>query len=91
MMYIEEDTEILIESTSGRKLLLHTGAVASKSARDTQGIQTMTQRKGHSVSNVTIYKDEMLQNPHRYRARSLPSAGALPSAGEQISILSEDE
>lgn len=90
MMYIEDDTEILIESSSGRKLLLHTGAVASKAARDTQGVQVMTQRKGHKVSGVTVYAEGMLQNPHRYRARSLPSAGALPSAGEQISILNEE-
>lgn len=88
-VYMEEDGEVLLTSSSGRKLLLHTGAVQPKASRDTQGVQVMTQRKGHRLMYITPYTDGMLKNPHRYRAKSLPAAGAMPQAddaGTQISL-----
>lgn len=83
ILQISEDTEILLVSSSGRKLLVHTGAVAAKAARDTQGVQVMTQRKGHTLTEITHYVEGSLEKPHRYRARNLPAAGALPTAEEQ--------
>ena len=83
IVQIDEDTEILLTSSSGRKLLVHTGAVTAKSARDTQGVQVMTQRKGHRLITLAKYVEGSLEKPHRYRARNLPAAGALPSAEEQ--------
>ncbi|MBQ9993415.1 MAG: topoisomerase IV [Clostridia bacterium] len=90
IMMVESDCEILLTSSSGRKLLLHTGAVLPKSARDTQGVQVMTQRKNHRLMEMELYAEGMLASPHRYRARSLPAAGALPAAeekGEQTTLL----
>ena len=83
IVQIDEDTEILLTSSSGRKLLVHTGAVTAKSARDTQGVQVMTQRKGHRLITLAKYVEGSLEKSHRYRARNLPAAGALPSAEEQ--------
>ncbi len=91
-LYIEEDTDIVLHSSSGRRLLLFTGEVASKNTRSTQGVQVMTQRKGHRVTALEKYADGMLKNPHRYRGKTLPSAGALPSAsesGEQVTMLED--
>lgn len=92
-MLIPADCEVLLTSSSGRKLLVHTGAITAKSARDTQGIQVMTQRKGHRLMSMTPYTEGELANVHRYRAKSLPAAGALPSAeekGAQLSILDDE-
>ncbi len=92
-MYVEEEADVIIHSSSGRKLLLFTGEVTAKTARSTQGVQVMTQRKGHKVTKLELYTDGMLKNPHRYRGKSLPSAGALPTAsetGEQVSMLDNE-
>ena len=92
IMLTPTDCEVLLSSSSGRRLLVHTGAVTAKSARDTQGVQVMTQRKGHRLMSMEPYSEGMLSNAHRYRARSLPAAGALPSAeekGAQTSLLDE--
>ena len=39
--------------------------------------------------DVTPYEEGMLAKPHRYRPKSLPSAGALPApeeSGEQLTL-----
>ncbi len=85
----EEDKEYLITSSSGRILLMHSGAIPSKSTRDTQGVSVMTLKKGAVISDVKIFEETMLENAHRFRARNLPAAGAIPKGGdlfEQISL-----
>ncbi len=85
----EEDREYLISSSSGRILLMHSGAIPSKSTRDTQGVSVMTLKKGSVVSGVKIFEETMLENAHRFRTRNLPAAGAIPKDGdlfEQISL-----
>jgi len=89
-LYIEDESDVVIHSSSGRRLLLFTGEVTAKTARATQGVQVMTQKKGHRVTALELYTDGMLKNPHRYRGKSLPAGGALPAAseaGEQVSML----
>ena len=87
---IKEDKELVIKSTSGRILLLNTGAIAPKTTKDTQGVGVMTQKKNHRVSEVEDYKEGMFQKPARYRTRNLPAAGSTLSAedaGEQLSLI----
>ena len=81
--YAEEDGEYLLHSSSGRMLLVHTGAVSAKSSKDTQGVSVMTQRKGRMLTKAEPYREGSLLKPHRYRAKNLPAAGALPTAEEQ--------
>ena len=86
----DEDSEILMRSSSGRALLLHTGAIASKTTRNTQGVAVFKQRKGHRLISAELYHEGMLQTPQRYRTKSIPSSGALPTAeeleGEQLEL-----
>ncbi len=87
---LKEDAEILLTSTNGRMLLLHTGALATKTTRNNSGVAVMTQRKGQRVFQVERYTEGRLLKPHRYRTKTLPAAGSLPSTeelGEQISML----
>lgn len=79
---ISEDCEFLLTSSQGKMLLLHTGAVASKTTRDSQGVAVMTLRRGACLSSVRRYEDGMLKKPDRYR-KNIPSAGSTPSAEEQ--------
>ncbi len=89
MLQIEADRELVVQSSSGRILLLNTGAVAPKTTKDTQGVMVMTLKKGHRVALVRDYREGEFQKPARYRTRTLPAAGALLSAedaGEQLSL-----
>lgn len=88
--HIQEDQEFLLTSSSGRMLLVHTGAVAEKATRNTQGVAVMTQRKGHRLLNVEPFKEDMLKKPARYRTKSLPAMGSMPAPeetqGEQMKL-----
>lgn len=88
--HIKEDCEIVMKSSSGRILLLNTGAVSPKTTKDTQGVGVMTQRKNHRLESVTDFSEDMFQKPARYRTRTLPAAGSTLSAedmGEQLSLI----
>ncbi len=88
--YIPQDGEFLLSATSGRRLLLHTGAIAPKSTRNTIGVQIMTLKGKHLLREVVPYVPGSLAKESRYRTRTLPAAGALPQAedfGEQLSLL----
>ena len=88
--HIKEDCEIVMKSSSGRILLLNTGAVSPKTTKDTQGVGVMTQRKNHRLESVTDFSEDMFQRPARYRTRTLPAAGSTLSAedmGEQLSLI----
>ena len=90
MFHIEEDCEFLLISTAGRRLVVHTGAVAAKTTRDTQGVQAMTLKAQHRLSEVKVFDPASVVKAGRYRTKSLPAAGALPAAediGEQMTLL----
>ena len=87
-LYLKEDCELLLTSSNGRRLAVHTAVIAAKTTKNTQGVSVMTQRKGHRVTGVEIAPPE---HPFigRYRTRSLPAAGKLPAqeeAGEQLTL-----
>lgn len=86
---VTEDKEYVMKSTSGRILLLNTGAIAVKTTKDSMGVSVMTLKKGHRVSSVKEYTDGEFVKPARYRTRTLPAAGATLSAddvGEQLTL-----
>ena len=89
-IYAPEDSEYLLTSSSGKMLLLHSGALQSKTTKNTQGVAVMTLRRNHRVIRFEPYKEGSLQKPFRYRAKSLPAAGAMPAAeetlGEQLEL-----
>ncbi len=87
--FVPQDTEFMLQSTSGRRLLVHTGAIAAKSTRSTQGVQVMTLKGQHRLKDVAPFSEGMVTKPDRYRTRSLPAAGAMPLAediGEQLTL-----
>ena len=88
LFYVPENAEFLLTATSGRRLLVHTGAVASKATRSTIGVQAMTLKGRHTLQSVQPYTAGSLAKENRYRTKSLPAAGAMPQAenfGEQLS------
>ena len=87
--FIVEDCELVLQSSAGRMLLLHTGAIAPKTTKDTIGVAVMTLKRGQKLLRVRDYREGEFAKPHRYRTKNLPAAGALPSAedeGEQLAL-----
>ena len=89
VVHVPMDAEFMLTSASGRRLLLHTGAIAPKTTRTTIGVQVMTLKGSHRLASVEPYRDGMVLKPARYRTKSLPAAGAMPLAediGEQLTL-----
>lgn len=87
---IEEDCDLVLESTAGRLLLFNTGSISPKTTKDTQGVAVMTLKKGHIVKLVRDYRQGEFAKPYRYKTKNLPSTGATLSAedsGEQLSLI----
>ena len=90
MLYRAEEGELAIRTSAGRMLLVGTAQIASKATRDSQGVAVVTLKKNQHIESVVPADTLELANPHRYRVRSLPAAGALLRAedeGEQMSLL----
>lgn len=87
--HMPEDGEILLTASSGRMLLVHTGALSIKTTRTTIGVQAVALRSSHRVIRAELYREGMLARPERYRKRSLPAAGSIPlpdELGEQLKL-----
>ncbi|BDE86031.1 DNA gyrase subunit A [uncultured Flavonifractor sp.] len=76
-LLLKEDLEMAVTSTEGRCLIFHTASLAPKSTRATQGVNVMTLKPKYQVADARPLADTPIVNAARYRARSLPVAGAL--------------
>ena len=81
VLYLPEDREVMLTASSGRMLLFHTGVIAPKATKNTQGVQAMNLKKGQRVIGAKFFQEGMVQNPNRYK-KNLPALGALPEAGD---------
>ena len=77
VLRLREETEVAISSTEGRMLIFRTDLLATKNTRSTQGVSVMTMKPKYRVSAAVFLAESAVQNPSRYRGRSLPAAGAL--------------
>ena len=74
---LKEDFEAAAISSEGRCLIFHTASLTPKTTRNTQGVNVMTLKPKYKVEKVLPLDRTHIQNAARYRARSLPIAGAL--------------
>lgn len=77
LLQLPEETEIAVRTTGGRMLLAHSTQIGEKQTRDTLGVAVITLKKNQKIEWVKPASELELTNPHRYRVRSLPAAGAL--------------
>jgi len=82
-LQLPEDSDCLLSASSGRVLLFHSGAIAPKTTKDTQGVAVMTLRKTHRVAGLQLYAEGALKTPARYRTKNLPAAGVIPTPEER--------
>jgi len=76
-LHLKEDREMVVRSTEGRAVIFHTAVLAPKTTRNTQGVNVMSLKPKYKVEDAYPLESSTIVNPARYRARSLPIAGAL--------------
>ncbi len=89
MAFFAQETEIAIQTTAGRLLLVNTAQIAPKTTKNTLGVSVITLKKGQKVRTVQRAEEMELREVHRYRVRSLPATGATLRAedlAEQITL-----
>ncbi len=90
-LLLKEDMEVAVCSTEGRAVEINTGRLNAKRTSRTQGEAGMTLKPKYKLAWAAPLAETAIQNPARYRARSLPIAGALlkdaDRGEEQISLL----
>ncbi len=74
-VFVGEDCDILLRSTSGHALLFNTAILLPKSTRDSQGVQVMNLRKKALLVSVSAVSAEELEELEKYRSKAVPSAG----------------
>ena len=89
MMQMAEEAELAIYTTGNRLLLAGSALIPAKTTRDTAGVNVVNLKKNQRISKVQVADGLELANPHRFRVRSLPAAGALlrqEDTSEQLTL-----
>ncbi|MCL2563663.1 MAG: DNA topoisomerase (ATP-hydrolyzing) subunit A [Oscillospiraceae bacterium] len=74
---LREEIDVVVYSTEGRAILFHTSLLNPKSSRSTQGVGLMTLKKAkYHLQEAKPLAETNIQGTARYRARSIPVAGA---------------
>lgn len=81
----DHDTNIVIESTAGRHLVVDTSVISLKTTKNTQGVACFSLKRGNRVSLMRELAEGEYVKVSRYRSKTLPSTGAVLSA-EDISV-----
>ncbi len=88
---LTEDQEMAVGASDGRCVVFHTASLTPKTTRNTQGVGVMAVKAKHKLEWARPLSATHIVNAARYRARSLPAAGALlreeDRGEEQMSIL----
>ncbi len=87
--YLHDECELAIYTSAGRLLLVHSAQVPAKQTKNTAGVNVITLKKNQSITLARRAERVELADPHRYRVRTLPAAGALLRAqdtAEQLQL-----
>ena len=74
---LTNERDVAVFSTEGRALVFSTALLVPKTSRTTIGVSLMNLKAKYSVSSAEYLEDSNIQNAPRYRAKSIPIAGAL--------------
>ena len=88
---LTEEREFVLFTNEGRALIFKSALLMPKTSRTTQGVSVMTLKKKYVVERAAFLSDTPIKNLSRYRAKSLPAAGALlkeeDRGEEQMSLI----
>ena len=77
IIHLPEERELALYASDGRALVISTALLASKTTRSAQGVAVMALKKKAVLERACPLEDSFITNAARYRARTLPAAGAL--------------
>ena len=77
VFHLTEEEQIALYATDGRCLIFSTAQLAVKTTRATQGVAVMSLKKIAVLERAARLTESGIQNPARYRTRTIPAAGAL--------------
>ena len=77
VFHLTEEEQIALYATDGRCLIFSTAQLAVKTTRATQGVAVMSLKKKAVLERAARLAESGIQNPARYRTRTIPAAGAL--------------
>ena len=87
---IREEGEFVLTSSEGRAVLFRSEDLQTKASRTTQGVAVMKLKVKYKVVSAAPAELSGIQNKTRYKAKTLPAAGALlrpEDRGEQQTTL----
>ena len=74
---LQEDAQMALYSSDGRALIFSTAQLLPKTTRNTQGVAVLTLKKKAALTAVLPLEQSGIENPSRYRTKTIPAAGAL--------------
>ena len=77
VLALSQEEELVLFASDSRALIFSTAQLSAKTTRATQGVAVMTLKKNAKVVRVQTLPDSAIANQARYRARTIPGAGAL--------------
>ncbi|MEA4813401.1 MAG: DNA topoisomerase (ATP-hydrolyzing) subunit A [Oscillospiraceae bacterium] len=77
IMLLEGEREIAMYTNEPRALIINTALIAPKATRSTQGVIVFSIKPKYHLERVCATEETSITNIPRYRARSLPAAGAV--------------
>ncbi len=79
MLYCREDRDILVYRLTGADdataVLLNTGIISEKAARNTKGIQVLRMKEKSVMANFETLDEIKMQRVNKYRTEKIPVAG----------------
>jgi DNA gyrase subunit A len=81
-MAMQEDAQLVAYSTDNRAMIFSTAQLAPKTTRNTQGAAVLTLRKKATLDFAAPLAGSNIKTESRYRAKSIPAAGAVLKAEE---------
>ena len=91
---LREEAELALYTSEGRALLLRSDQLQAKTVRSTQGVAVLKLKPKFQATDARLLAETPIQNPSRYRVRSLPALGALlkpEDTGELQMTITEEE
>ena len=74
---MQEDAQMALYASDGRTLIFSTAQLLPKTTRNTQGVAVLTLKKKAVLTAALPLEQSGIENPGRYRTKTIPAAGAL--------------
>ena len=77
VLALNQDEQLVAYSTDNRAMIFSTALLLPKTTRNTQGVAVLTLRKKAALDFAAPLAGSNIKNESRYRAKSIPAAGAV--------------